>query len=73
MTTVHHAMPHGKFTKIQRNLRRHKVHRTNHAPIFLDPVLEIEIMQEPQSNLEENPTPESYNMFPQEQTHTFSH
>ena len=42
MTTVLHACSYGRFIEIQ-----------SKAPIFLEQVLVIEIMLEPQSNLEE--------------------
>ena len=42
------------------------------VPIFLEAVLAIEIMQEPQSNLEEKVNPSILkDDFPQEQTHPF--
>ena len=44
------------------------------APIFLEVVLAIEIMKEPQSNLEEKLNPSILGMiFPQGQTHPYSH
>ena len=42
---------------IQSNLRRKKLHRTNQCSIFLEAVLAIEKMEEPQSNLEEKVNP----------------
>ena len=53
MTTVFHAWPYGRFIGIQSNLRRKKLLEQIKAPIFLEAVLAIEIMLEPQSNLEE--------------------
>ena len=57
MTTVFLAWVYGRFTEIQSDLGRKKVHRMNQAPIFLEAVLTIKIMQEPQSNLEEKINP----------------
>ena len=54
MTTTFHAWPYGRFIEIQSNLRRKKRIK---APIFLETVLAIEIMQEPQSNLEDKVNP----------------
>ena len=50
MTIVFHEWWYDRFIEIQSNLRRKKLHRMNKATIFLEAVLVIEIMQEPQSN-----------------------
>ena len=46
----------GRFIEIQSNLRRNFVERIK-APIFLEAVLAIDIMQEPQLNLQEKVDP----------------
>ena len=35
MITVFHEWPYGRFTEIQSNLRRKKLHKTNEGPNFL--------------------------------------
>ena len=52
-TTVFYASSYGEFIEIQSNFRRKKLHRTNQGSFFLEAVLAIEIMQEPQPDLEE--------------------
>ena len=53
MTVVFNAWTYSRFIEIQSNLRRKKVHRTNQGTILLEVLLAIEIIEEPQSNLEE--------------------
>ena len=53
MTIVFNAWTYGRFIEIQSNPRRKKVHRTNQGTILLELLLGIEIIEEPQSNLEE--------------------
>ena len=73
MTTVFHAWPYGRFIEIQRNLRRKKLHRTNQGPNFLGGSFSIEIMSEPQSNLEEKVNHSfSKDYFSSRRTHPFS-
>ena len=57
MTKVFHALVYGRFIEILTNLRRKKLIERIKAPIFLEVVLAIEIMQEAQSNLEEKVNP----------------
>ena len=57
MTKVFHARPYGRSKEPESNLRRKKLKRTS---IFLDAVLAIEIMKEPQSNLEEKNNPSNF-------------
>ena len=57
MITVFLARLYGRFKKIQSNLRRKKLQRTIKSPVFLEAVLAIETMQEPQSDLEEKVNP----------------
>ena len=52
MTAVFDAWSYCRFIEIQSNLTRNKFHSAIKAPIFLEAVLAMEIMQEPQSNLE---------------------
>ena len=58
VTTVLHTRAYGRFIEIQSNLRRNFTERIK-APIFLEAVLAIEIerLQESQSNLEEKVNP----------------
>ena len=58
VTTVLHTRAYGRFIEIQSNLRRNFTERIK-APIFLEAVLAIEIerVQESQSNLEEKVNP----------------
>ena len=53
MATVFHVWLYGRFSEIQSNLRRKKLHRTNQDLIFFEEFLAIKVMYEPQSNLEE--------------------
>ena len=57
MTVVFYAWQYGRFIKIQSNLRRKKPHRMTQDSVFLEELLEIEIMLEPKSNLEEKVNP----------------
>ena len=52
MKTVFYTWVYGRFIEIQSNFKREKLQPIK-APIFLEVVLAIEIMQKPQSNLEE--------------------
>ena len=56
VTTVFHTWAYGGFIKIQSNRERYFIEWIK-APIFLEAVLAIEIMSEPQSNLEEKVDP----------------
>ena len=44
LTTVFHAWVYGTFIEMKSNLRRKKFHRTNQAPIFMEVLLEKEVM-----------------------------
>ena len=57
MTTVFHAWLYDRSIEIQSSFRRNNVIAQIKAPIFLEVVLVIEIMYEPQSNLEEDVNP----------------
>ena len=73
MIAVFHAWSYDRFIKIASSGERNFIERIK-APIFLEIVLVIEIMQEPQSMLKVKDNPASYKMtFPQEHTHLFSH
>ena len=76
MITVLHARPYVRFIVIQSNLRKQKLHRRNQAPIFLEAVFAIEIMEESQSNMKEKDNATSISkddFFSQKQTHPLSH
>ena len=74
MTTAFHARPYGRFIEIRRILGERNLIEQVKAPIFLKAVLAIEIIQEPQSNLEEKDSPSTFRAdFPLEQNHPFSH
>ena len=53
MTTVFHTWPYGRFIERESNLTRKNFIERINAPILLEAVLAIDIIQEPQSNLEE--------------------
>ena len=57
MTTEFHTWVYGRFKEIQSNFRRKKLIEQIKAPVFLETVLAIEVMEEPQSNLEEKVNP----------------
>ena len=56
MTTVFHEWSFGRFIEIETSGERNFIERIK-APICLEAVLAIEIMQEPQSNLEKKVNP----------------
>ena len=62
MTTAFHTKLYGTFIEIQSNLRRKNFIPQIKAPVFLEVLSTVEIMQEPQANLEEkdNPSPVSH-------------
>ena len=62
MTTAFHTRLYGTFIEIQSNLRRKNFIPQIKAPVFLEVLSTVEIMQEPQANLEEkdNPSPVSH-------------
>ena len=53
MKRVSHARPHSRFIETTSNLKRKKLHQQMKAPIFLEAVLAIETLEEPQRNIEE--------------------
>ena len=53
MRTIFYARPHGHFHRYRATSGERNFTERIKAPIFLDVVLTIEIMQEPQSYLEE--------------------
>ena len=70
MNTVFHAWPYGRFIEIRATSGERNFIEWIKAPIFLEAVLAIETMQEPQSSLEEKVNPSILKIiFPHEQTH----
>ena len=57
MTTVFYTWAYGGFIEIQSNLRKKNFIERIKAPIFLEAVLAIKVMNELQSNLEESVNP----------------
>ena len=57
MTAVLHVWAYGRFIEIQSNLSRIKLIEQIKTPIFLELLLAIEVIKEPQSKLEENVNP----------------
>ena len=57
MTAVLYVRLYAGFMEIRSNLGRKKLHRTNQGSKFLEEVVAIETIQDPQFNLEEKDDP----------------
>ena len=57
MKTAFHARSYGRFIEIKSNLRKKNFIERIKAPIFLEAVVAIEIMEDVQSNLDEKDNP----------------
>ena len=75
METKFHSRPYSRFLEIKNNFVRKIICRKGQGSKFLGHILVMEIMYEPQSNLEEKDSPIILkgDLFCQEQTHSYSH
>ena len=74
MKTVFHAWLYGRFVEIQSTLRRKKLHTRNQGSNFPGGNFSNRYNIRAKSNLNEKANPSIFKMiFPQQQTHPFSH
>ena len=71
MTRVFHVWPYGRFIKIQSNLRKKTLHRTNEGSNFLEGWFSnrVNVRYPIQFRKEGQPSIKKTPIFPQEQTH----